>query len=277
MGTSALDAYWNEEHQEIKYQIGEGSSIDQVLPQWHADLYGLGDLYDPAQVKSASAAIYKYNYIPEMGKVYNPCRIYCLNDEGGLVICAWPAPNGLPAQKPLIPAPYSQETMNGFEYSAAIHMIMLGLVDEGMTCIEAVRKRYDGERRNPWNEFECGNNYARSMASYALLNAFAGFQFDMVNQSIGFNPVRPKDGHFRCFWSLDSGWGEFVLTPAGAEVRVWAGELELRQVNLPCLAGSTTAGIKVGDKIVPATVDGAGFVFDTAVRIAAGQSIQVVS
>ena len=38
--------------------------------------------------------------------------------------------------------------MNGFEYSAAIHMIMNGLVDEGMTCVAAIRHRYDGERRN---------------------------------------------------------------------------------------------------------------------------------
>ncbi len=64
-GGSALDAYWNSEHNEIKYQIGEGSSIDQILPQWHASLYGLGDLYDPAQVKQACAAIYKYNFIHE--------------------------------------------------------------------------------------------------------------------------------------------------------------------------------------------------------------------
>lgn len=271
MGTSALAAYWNDEHSEIKYQIGEGSSIDQVLPQWHADLYGLGDLYDPAQVKSASAAIYKYNYIPEMGRVYNPCRIYCLNDEGGLVICAWPEGS----QKPLIPAPYSQETMNGFEYSAAIHMIMVGLVDEGMTCIEAVRKRYDGERRNPWNEFECGSNYARSMASYALLNAFAGFQFDMVNKSIGFNPVRTNNGYFRCFWSLDSGWGEFVLTPTGCEVRVLAGELNLRQVKLPFLSGSAT--LTAAGTPVAATAGDSGFVFNTPVQIGAGQSLQVAT
>mgnify|MGYP000487922263 CR=1 FL=1 len=123
-------------------------------------------------------------------------------------------------------------------------MIMVGLVDEGMTCIEAVRKRYDGERRNPWNEFECGNNYARSMASYALLNAFAGFQFDMVHKRIGFNPVRTKDRHFRCFWSLDSGWGEFVLTPAGCEVRVLAGTLDLQQVTLPFLAGNAVSAVR---------------------------------
>ncbi len=112
-GGSALNAYWTAEHGEIKYQIGEGSSIDQVLGQWHASLYGLGEILDPAQVAQANAAIYKYNFIPRMGDVYNPCRIYCLNDEGGLVICAWPEGT----HQPVIPAPYSQETMNGFEYA----------------------------------------------------------------------------------------------------------------------------------------------------------------
>ncbi len=183
-GGSALQAYWTGEHQEIKYQIGEGSSIDQVLAQWHASLYGLGEIFDPEQVKQANAAIFKYNFIPLMRDAYNPDRLYCLNDEGGLVICAWP--QGV--RQPVIPAPYSQETMNGFEYSAAIHMIMTGLVDEGMTCVEAVRMRYDGERRNPWNEFECGSNYARSMASYALLNAFSGFEFDMVQHADRLQP-----------------------------------------------------------------------------------------
>ncbi len=250
IGGSTMDAYWDEEHQEIKYQIGEGSSIDQVLGQWHASLYGLGEIFDPDQVRRANAAIYKYNYIPLMGAVYNPCRIYCLNDEGGLVICAWPEDT----QKPLIPAPYSQETMNGFEYSAAIHMIMTGLVDEGMECIEAIRRRYDGERRNPWNEFECGSNYARSMAAYALLNAFSGFEFDMVRGHMGFRPVRMDEGRFRCFWSLDSGWGEVELTPAGAELRALYGRLDPRSLALLPLAGA-------GGTVVGAVGRGAGGVY----------------
>jgi hypothetical protein len=240
-GGSALNAYWTAEHGEIKYQIAEGSSIDQVLAQWHASLYGLGEIFDPAQVRQANAAIYKYNYIPRMGDVYNPCRIYCLNDEGGLVICAWPEG----AQKPVIPAPYSQETMNGFEYSAAIHMIMTGMVDEGIECVAAVRRRYDGERRNPWNEFECGSNYARSMASYALLNAYSGFEFDMTQGMVGFTPLRAKDGFFRCFWSLDSGWGEFVLTPDTAEIFVHYGTLEVSKIKLGILARRTSGGVNV--------------------------------
>ena len=240
-GGSALNAYWTAEHGEIKYQIAEGSSIDQVLGQWHASLYGLGEIFDPAQVRQANAAIYKYNYIPRMGDVYNPCRIYCLNDEGGLVICAWPEG----AQKPVIPAPYSQETMNGFEYSAAIHMIMTGMVNEGIECVAAVRRRYDGERRNPWNEFECGSNYARSMASCALLNAYSGFEFDMTQGMVGFSPLRAKDGFFRCFWSLDSGWGEFVLTPDTAEIFVHYGTLQVSKVKLGILAWRTSGGVNV--------------------------------
>lgn len=244
MGGSTMDAYWDEEHQEIKYQIGEGSSIDQLLGQWHASLYGLGEIFNPEKVRKANAAIYKYNYIPVMGAVYNPCRIYCLNDEGGLVICAWPEGT----QKPVIPAPYSQETMNGFEYSAAIHMIMTGQVDEGMECVAAIRRRYDGERRNPWNEFECGSNYARSMAAYALLNAFSGFRFDMVRGLIGFRPVQAIDERFRCFWSLDSGWGEVEITPEQAELRLLMGSLKLQTLELPLQPGQTVRSIRLGDR-----------------------------
>ncbi len=147
-------------------------------------------------------------------------------------------------------APYSQETMNGFEYSAAIHMIMDGLVDEGMTCVAALRKRYDGERRNPWNEFECGSNYARSMAAYALLNAFSGFEFDMVAKRIGFHPVRMTDGRFRCFWSLDSGWGEVEITPGGAELRVLYGKLDLRSLALPIDGDRVVSTVRLGSESV---------------------------
>ena len=262
-GGSALNAYWTEEHQEIKYQIAEGSSIDQVLAQWHASLYGLGEIFDPEQVRQASAAIYKYNYIPVMRDAYNPDRIYCLNDECGLVICAWPEG----AQKPVIPAPYSQETMNGFEYSAAIHMIMNGLVEEGMTCVEAIRMRYDGERRNPWNEFECGSNYARSMASYALLNAFSGFEFDMVRRMVGFNPIRTDVGRFRCFWSLDSGWGQIDIGPGRVDLRVLYGALEIQTLRLPFLSQDDLLSVTVDERPVPFSFAEGSLVLESGVEI----------
>jgi uncharacterized protein (DUF608 family) len=270
MGGSTMDAYWDEEHQEIKYQIGEGSSIDQVLGQWHASLYGLGEIFDPQKVRQANAAIYKYNYIPLMGAVYNPCRIYCLNDEGGLVICAWPEGS----QKPTIPAPYSQETMNGFEYSAAIHMIMTGQVDEGMECIAAIRQRYDGERRNPWNEFECGSNYARSMAAYALLNAFSGFRFDMVAGRVGFQPIRSEKGKFQAFWSLAPAWGEVRIEKKRAELRVLRGALPLHELELPLGKGKVKS-VKLGGEEVAYQQAGDTVRFAGGVTVPTGAALAV--
>jgi hypothetical protein len=268
-----MAAYWSEEHGEIKYQIGEGCGIDQVLAQWHANLCGLGEIFNPAQVRMALGSIFKYNFRRPMRDCYNPCRVYCLNDEGGLVIAHWPEGR----YKPMIPLPYAQETQNGYEYAAAIQMIQSGLVEEGMTVVAAIRERYDGEKRNPWNEFECGSNYARSMASYALLNAFAGFRFDMVRGLIGFSPVRTREGRFRCFWSLDSGWGEFALQPGRMELRVLYGSLRVRTLELPLAEGEMVRAVLLGSKEVPFAQDGNQVHLQPAVRIEHAQSLTVTT
>jgi uncharacterized protein (DUF608 family) len=228
-GNTVLTAYWNDEHKEIKYQIKDGSVIDQLLAQWHANLYGLGDLFDPAQAKTATANIFKYNFKTSSRDTYNPCRIYSINDEGGLVICVWPNDT----YQPMIPLPYSQETMHGYEYAAACLMLKEGMIEEGMTVVTSVRDRNDGEKRNPWNELECGSNYARSMASYALLNVFSGFEFDMVQKKLGFNPIQPEANGSRFFWSLDAAWGDIEITENVVTLHVHGGELHLKTLHLP--------------------------------------------
>ena len=113
------------------------------------------------------------------------------------------------------------------------------MVDAGASATTA--------KRNPWNEIECGSNYARSMASYALLNAFSGFEFNLPAGHIGFRPLRLVDGRFRCFWSLDPAWGEVLFSPEGAEVRVLYGSLSLRSLGLPFVPASVeVAGQPVG-------------------------------
>jgi len=242
-----LNAYWDAEHKQIKYQIGDGCEIDQVLAQWHADLYGLGEVFDPRQTRKALKALFRHNFKKPMREHYNPCRIYCLNDEAGLVICDWPDGTA----KPRIPLTYAQETMHGYEYAAAIHMIGRGLVKEGMAVVESIRDRYDGERRNPWNEIECGSNYARSMAAYALLNAFAGLQFDMVAGRVGFDPIFPaKSRRFRCFWSLAGGWGQFAASAGAATLTVLYGRLELRGLDLPYLRSRAVRSVRLGKRAV---------------------------
>jgi hypothetical protein len=44
-------------------------------------------------------------------------------------------------------------------------MLPAGLAAEGVEGISSTRRRYDGERRNPWDEAECGHHYARAMAA----------------------------------------------------------------------------------------------------------------
>ncbi len=228
VGPGIKEAYWNSEDEEIKYQIGEGSSIDQILAQWHGDLIGLDDLFDREKVVSSLKAIYKHNYKDSFRNLFNPCRLYCLDDEAGTTICAWPEGK----YKPVVPAPYSEETMHGFEYQAGIHMIMNGLEKEGLDIVKAVRDRYDGERRNPWNEIECGSNYARSMATYALMLAYSGFKCDMYQKKLTFKPL---DSSHDCsyVWSVNDAWGTFSRTGKTVELKVLGGSLTLQMLEIP--------------------------------------------
>ena len=267
----ALKAYWNDESGEIKYQVGEGCIIDQVLAQWHADLYGLGNLFNPINVNTALQSLFANNFKTSMRTYPNPCRIFCLNDESGMVICEWPAT----ARRPIIPVPYSQETMHGYEYAVAILMINRGLVSEGMRAVAAVRDRYDGEKRNPWNEIECGNNYARSMASYALLNVFSGFSFDMPNNSMGFKPILPPP--FSTFWSLDAGWGTFEMTASYCTLRLLYGSLTLKELSLPPKFCTAISKVSVSDKSCQFIRHDASLEFPSPLNLKAGQFITIIT
>lgn len=230
LGISTEQAYWNEEIKEIKHQVGEGCGIDQVIAQWHANISGLGEVFDHKQTRRALQSIYNYNFKRSFRNFFNPCRIYTLNDDAGVLICEWPEGK----YKPVVPAPYSEECWSGCEYQVAAHMIQEGLTSEGIDIVEAVRSRYDGEKRNPWNEFECGSHYARGMSSYTLLNAFSGFEFDMVKGMIGFNPVLYNEReNCRYFWSLDPAWGVFDTDRQKVEIKVLGGCLGLNLLHLP--------------------------------------------
>ena len=223
---SALKKYWSEEHGELKYQVANGCEIDMLLGQWFANIYGLGEILDCDKCRKTLESLFKYNFVEKMRDVANTWRLYALNDEAGLLMCSWPNNDS-----PVIPVPYSSETMHGFEWAAASQMLMYGLYDEGMKVIKGIRDRYDGKRRNPWNEMECGSNYARSMASYGLLNTFSGFSFDMRRGYLGFSPLQDQDD-FKTFWSLGASWGNFEQNSESAELLLSYGELELNEVKL---------------------------------------------
>lgn len=146
-------------------------------------------------------------------------------------------------------------------------MIQFGLVDEGLEVVRAIRDRYDGEKRNPWNEIECGSNYARSMASYALLLAFSGFQFDMARGSIGFNPIAGSPDGFQTFWSLASAWGMYRQDPGSIRIEVLYGALNLEEIVLPFLAKGEVTSVCLNGQPVQFKQTGNEVVFGQPVQI----------
>jgi len=262
----AVSRYWNEETGEIKYQIGEGSEIDQLLAQWHADISGLGDLFDREQVHTALDNMYKNNFKESMRNHYNTFRLFAVNDEAGAIICEWTKD----VKKPAIPIPYAQESMHGFEYAFAGLLISRGYLNEGLRVVRGIRDRYNGEKRNPWNEVECGSNYARSMASFALLPIISGMKFDMTRNELGFKPVCDTKNGFRCVWAVSSAWGNIVLGKETA-LHIVDGELTLKKLTLPLAAVSRV--LVDGQPTTFTFIDGT-VVFDTPVT--ARNSIEIL-
>lgn len=242
-GSQNLDAMlWNGEFyvqklddvDAYKYQHGIGCLSDQLLGQLHARILGLGDLLPADHIRKAIKAVFEYNFRTDFHDHVNCQRTYVLNDEAGLILCTWP--NG---GQPRFPFVYSDEVWTGIEYHVAAHLIYEGWVEEGLTIVEAARKRHDGIRRNPWNEVECGHHYSRSMSSWALLLALSGVQADPVSHELTFSPVLGEDDtFFKTFWSSGTAWGTFTLrrTQPGApwqeQIEVLGGDLKDMRVRL---------------------------------------------
>jgi hypothetical protein len=210
------------------FQIGEGCLVDQLAGQCMAHLCGLGWLADSAHLRKSLLSIRKYNAVSSFNGQFNNMRTYALGAESGLVLTAYPDP----AMKPAIPLSYASEAWTGLEYTAAVEMIYNDLLTEALATVTQVRNRYDGSRRNPFNEEECGNHYARAMASWGLIPAYSGFHYSAVSGSFSMND---RAGTY--FWSNGHSWGsaEIDRDQAGKRrlrITVHYGELQLRSVKL---------------------------------------------
>lgn len=252
--------YWNDEKNELKYQIASGCGIDQMVGQWHSTLMGLGDIYDPEHRKIAAKTLYDMNF-RSMREVFNPCRIFAANDERGVEMCVWAEDE----YKPIIPVPYTEECMTGFEYAAAGLMIQQGMLEEGLNIIEAIRERYDGKKRNPFAEIECGSSYSRSMASFALPATYSGYSYDMVKGEIGFDPVE-ADKAITVFWSVDGAWGTAEIAADAITLKVSDGALKLSAFGLPKTVKALKAVSADGQEVSFCVNDGKT-VFDQKISV----------
>jgi uncharacterized protein (DUF608 family) len=255
-----------------KYQFGKGCLADHFIGQWFAHLAGLGYVLDKNDVKTALKSVFKYNWKKDFSKHANCQRIYAINDEQGLLLCTWPR-----GGRPAIPFPYSDEVWCGIEYQVASHLIYEGFVKEGLAVANGVRMRHDGKRRNPWNEFECGNHYARSMASYSLLTALSGFDYTAREKHISFDPrINKKD--FKSFFSVDSGWGLYSQKTVGGKTAVTIdmryGMLELAKIGVNIPSRDNVLAF-VGARRVNVRLENNSIIFDKPIVITVGSSLKI--
>ncbi|HVX67823.1 MAG TPA: GH116 family glycosyl hydrolase [Bryobacteraceae bacterium] len=258
--------------QAAKYQYGPGCLSDQLLGQWFAEVVDLGKLLPHEHVRSTLAAIYKHNFRKGFDDFPNTQRIYAINDEAGLLLCSWPR-----GGRPAIPFPYSDEVWTGIEYQVAAHLIYEGMLEEGLSIVRSARDRYDGARRNPWNEVECGNHYARAMASWSLLTALSGFAYSAPERDLRFRP-RVNAAAFRSMFSTGTSWGVFSQQASklglSAKIAVHGGKLELSTLRLAY--GAPKAKVTAPQPASVAIQAGEATVhFATPVVLAPGQTLTV--
>jgi non-lysosomal glucosylceramidase len=215
---------------EPDYQLGQGCLVDQLVGQFMAHVCGLGYLVDPANVKTTLRSILKYNTQEGFFDHFNCLRSFVLGDETALLMASYPK------GRPKNPFPYFTEVMTGFEYTAAVGMLYEGDIESGLKVIRDIRARYDGKKRSPFDEAECGHHYARAMASWAAVPALSGFAWDGVEKAMAFGA---NEGTF--FWSNGEAWGTCRIGPGGktAELRVLYGGLSLKSFRLGSAAPRT--------------------------------------
>ena len=233
---------------------GTGCHIDQLLGQSWAWQVGLGRVVPEKEARTALHSLWRYNFSPDVGPyraINKPGRWYAMPGEAGLLMTTFPRTDWNFAKasgdrtKGSI-AGYFNECMNGFEYQVAGHMIWEGLVLEGLAVTRAVHDRYAPLRRNPWNEVECGDHYARSMASYGVYLAACGFEYHGPSGHLGFSP-RLTPENFRAAFTAAEGWGAFSqkaeVTGWTARVEVKWGRVRLKTLSLDAPAGKVTAQV----------------------------------
>jgi non-lysosomal glucosylceramidase len=228
------------------YQLGEGCLVDQLVGQYMAHVCGLGYLLKKENIATTLQSIMKYNYQPDLSDHFNCFRSYAMGDEAALLMASYPK------TRPANPFPYFTEVMTGFEYVAAIGMLYEEQTENGLKCITNIRKRYDGRKRSPFDEAECGHHYGRAMASWSALLALSGFHYSGVNREITFGS---RNGIY--FWSNGYSYGTVEISQKEGikqiKLNVLNGKLDLMKVSLEgigAVSWKTLKTIYSGDSMV---------------------------
>jgi len=266
------------------WQYAEGCLADQLFGQGWAHQVGLGYLYPVEAVRETLRSIWKYCWTPDVAsqnEAHPPERWFARPGEGGLLTCTWPKTSHLGPKS----TRYRDEVWTGIEYQVAGHMAWEGMVTEALAICRAVHERYHPAKRNPWNEIECGDHYARALASWGVLAGLMGFELDAPAGRVGFAPrITPED--FKGVFTGAEGWGSYTQRRKArgqrSELNLAWGRLPLRELSLTLPDGVEFAEVtaQLGGAALPLTTQQEDrqfqVRFDDRQVVTAGQTLSVV-
>lgn len=245
------------------WQWGKGCLSDQLVGQWWAHQLDLGYVLPEEHVRTALQSVVRHNFRDSLADFEHSQRVFADRDDAGLLMASWPH-----GGRPERPTAYCDEVWTGVEYQVAAHCLMEGLDDEAQRILQAMWKRYDGSRRNPFNEVECGDHYVRAMAGWSVLEEMCGLRYDATTATL-----RLGSGE-RLPVVTDNAWG--TATRDGDTVRIAChhgtmriGTLRLRGQDVSGLRARTAFGL------VRSSSSGDSVSFERAVELTPGGVLEL--
>lgn len=264
----SLEKLWNGEYfvqdvdltQHPLSQYANGCLSDQMFGQTWAHLINIGYIYPDDKVKTTLRSIWKYNWAPDVSvqtRVHKPERIYADAGEPGLLVATWPKSRHMGEEG----VRYRDEVWTGIEYQVATNMIYEGMITEGLSIVKGIHERYSPEKHNPWNEIECGDHYARALASWGVLLALENFVYDGPAKTLAYIPAVQKE-NFKGFFTAAEGWGNISQQrSAGQQVNTIAvayGKLRLKQISVEIPGKAKKVQLMLNGKPVNCSFDQPG-------------------
>lgn len=230
------------------YQWGAGCLSDQLIGLWWAHQLGLEYLLPPEHVRPALAAVVKYNLRNGSAGFEHEFRVFADGDDSGLLMCSWPS-----GGRPSVPTRYADEVWTGSEYQVAAHCLWEGLDQQGWMLLDALWDRYDGRKRNPYNQIECGDHYVRAMAGWTVLDALGGFRHDVPDQRI---TLRLPAVDSAVPYLAATGWGLICRRGLVLEIECRAGDLQIAELVIHAVPGGTVRLVGGRGRVNRADSDG---------------------
>jgi hypothetical protein len=158
---------------------------------------------------------------------------------------------------------YFHECQSGYEYEVASHLIAEGMTDEGLVVVRSIHDRYHAVKRNPYNEIECSDHYARAMASYGSFITACGFEYHGPKGYIRFAP-KWNAGDFKAPFTAAEGWGTYSQKQSSGamegilESKYGQVQLSSFSVDAPTGKKAKKVNVTLGGQTVPAKIEQKG-------------------